>query len=390
MKAENVKIPFALQLCLDDVAWQNGADLRFKGQASRSGIPRYHQPEDYRILEEIGKAINMKIVCPLCLADWDKDNLLRGEVGITHDPYGWDQASKIDYDYAERCMAEMRKSEYMEFAYHGLLHGRYSESGELITETEYFDMKRVDGKAVYSFDPADFNHRLDLFERIYSSWGLDKKLRVFVSPCGAVNADDEMLGAVTKEVAKRGARYWLNVGFSFAEPVNEYNGVVCMKKGGNFNGKFVAWDAYDFDPKYLGDFTCQDAANLSGVFGLHWTNFLRYNPENNFERLDAWVDYFKRQSEVFGLMLSRDIEFSCNQAYFARYAKLETVAGGVKIDLSEVKNAAPEWLSNHFYISFEKGSLPVSCDGGRMEIYEEHGTFITYKVECNSDTVCFG
>ena len=68
MKAENVKIPFALQLCLDDVAWQNGADLRFKGQASRSGIPRYHQPEDYRILEEIGKAINMKIVCPLCLA----------------------------------------------------------------------------------------------------------------------------------------------------------------------------------------------------------------------------------------------------------------------------------------------------------------------------------
>ena len=79
-------IPQALILCLDDVGWHNGDDLRPEGMASRSGIPRYHHPLDYRMLAELGKAIDMKIVCPLCLGDWDKDNILRGEVGMTHKP----------------------------------------------------------------------------------------------------------------------------------------------------------------------------------------------------------------------------------------------------------------------------------------------------------------
>ena len=59
MLIEDVKIPFALQLCLDDVAWHYGADLRCIGQASRSGIPRYHQPEDYMVLEEIGRRLDI-------------------------------------------------------------------------------------------------------------------------------------------------------------------------------------------------------------------------------------------------------------------------------------------------------------------------------------------
>ena len=78
----NVKIPVALQFCFDDVGWDNGRDLRALGMASRSGIPRRHAIEDYKMLHEFGKALGQKIWAPLCLADWDKDNLLRGQVGI--------------------------------------------------------------------------------------------------------------------------------------------------------------------------------------------------------------------------------------------------------------------------------------------------------------------
>ena len=58
---EIVKIPIAGILQLDDVGWDNGRDLRLSGQASRSGLPRYHALEDYQLLHEIGKEINSSI-----------------------------------------------------------------------------------------------------------------------------------------------------------------------------------------------------------------------------------------------------------------------------------------------------------------------------------------
>ena len=384
---ERVTIPVAMQLCLDDVAWHNGADLRWKGQASRSGIPRYHAPEDYRMLEELGRAVNMKITCPLCLADWDKDNILRGEVGITHNPYGWDRASEIDYDYANACAEEMRRSEYMEFAYHGLLHGRYSEDGRLLTETEYFSKQIIDGKSVFSIDAADFAHRLDLFEHIYNSWNFGQKIRTFVSPCGVCNATLEQMHVITSEVEKRGVKYWLNWGFSFDEPFMMSDGVACLKKNGAFNGKPVPWDAYDFDPRYLGEFCAPDSESLTGIFGLHWTNFLHFNPENNLERLGAWVDYFKRQAETFGMMISRDVAFSANQMFFAEHAKLKTDSSECTVDISEVLAVAPKWLSKEFYISFKKDFLPAGCEGGEMELYEEHKDFNTYKISFTQSKV---
>ena len=44
---DNVKIPISYVIEMDDVGWDQGHDLRMLGQASRSGIPRYHTIEDY-------------------------------------------------------------------------------------------------------------------------------------------------------------------------------------------------------------------------------------------------------------------------------------------------------------------------------------------------------
>ena len=92
---ERVIIPTAMQITLDDLGWHDGRDLRFFGKASRSGLPRMHAVEDYKIVNELGRAINQKILGKLCLGDWDKDNILRGEVGLTHNPHNWDRVSVV-------------------------------------------------------------------------------------------------------------------------------------------------------------------------------------------------------------------------------------------------------------------------------------------------------
>ena len=44
---EGIRIPIALQVCFDDIGWDEGSDLRLRGQASRTGMPRRHVYEDY-------------------------------------------------------------------------------------------------------------------------------------------------------------------------------------------------------------------------------------------------------------------------------------------------------------------------------------------------------
>ena len=107
----SIKIPIAGILQLDDVGWDNGRDLRLKGQASRSGIPRYHALEDYQVLHEIGKEMNSSVFVALCLGDWDKENLLRGVAGATHNPNGWDRKSEIDIAKFEQYRDALEKSE---------------------------------------------------------------------------------------------------------------------------------------------------------------------------------------------------------------------------------------------------------------------------------------
>ena len=389
---ELISVPTALQLCLDDVGWHNGRDMRYIGQPSRSGLPRDHHPLDYNILAELGAAIDMKIVCPLCLGEWDKDNILRGEVGITHQPYTWDRASSIDLEYTKKCFDSLEGASHIEYAIHGLMHGLYGEDGSLIWEQEYFyPGKKVNGWKQRLFDLNDFCRRLDLFFKIYDSWGFSKNMRTFVSPCGAGKVNDETMSIMTNELASRGVRFWTNGSLGFDGNMKVYGKVACMKKMGNFHGKEVPWEAYDFDPSHITDLGSEDNPLRSNVIGMHWTNFLRFHPENNLERLPAWIDYFKRQSEVFDAMLSKDIAFTANQQFYRNYAAL-TVSEGegecrCEIDVSEALKQKNTELDNVFYVNIKHETRPVSCDGGEISLYEKHKVFDTYKIRHTKDKV---
>ena len=379
---DKIIIPVAFQLSLDDVGWHDGNDLREIGQPSRSGLPRYHHPLDYRMLAELGKALDMKIVCPLCLCDWDKDNFLRGEVGITHKPYTWDRASEIDLDYAQKCFCELESAEYIEYAIHGLAHGRYTEKGELIWEKEYFPPVDETKQSAY-LDSDDFNNRLDLFFKIYNSWGFSQKLRIFVAPCGMSKTNLDMMYDMAKILEPLGIRYWTNGSLPYEGILKTFGNIASIREvsGG------IPWNAYDFDPVHFTTFGSEGKPIRSGVWGIHWTNFLRFNPQNNLERLDAWVDFFRRQSEVFGAILSKDIAFAANQLYYKVFAKLSAEGNECVIDLSETQAQKNVKGNDVFYISFKNGLVPSSCEGGTIELYEKHTDFVNYKVTHHTDKV---
>ena len=379
---EKIIIPAAFQLSLDDVGWHDGSDLREIGQPSRSGLPRYHHPLDYRMLAELGRALDMKIVCPLCLGDWDKDNFLRGQVGITHKPYTWDRTSEIDLEYTRECFEELESAEYIEYGIHGLMHGRYTEKGELIWEKEYFPPVDQTKQATY-LDPNDFRNRLDLFFKIYDSWGFSQKIRSFVAPCGMGKTSLDMMYQMAEILEPLGIKYWTNGTLPYKGILKTFGNIASIRE---VSGD-VPWNAYDFDPKHMKVFGSEDKPINSGVWGIHWTNFLRFNPENNLERLDAWVDFFRRQSEVFGTILSKDIAFAANQLYYKVFATLESYENKCVIELSETEKQKNLKGNNVFYISVKNGLVPSSIEGGEIKLYEVHRDFINYEIKHNTSKV---
>ena len=388
----NVSIPVAIQLCFDDVGWQNGEDQRADlGLPARSGISRMHEPEDYLIIHELGKAINQKILAPLVLGEWDKDNLLRGKVGFSHNPSGWDRASEIDYEKTQKCFDILESSDYIEYAIHGVLHSCYTPEGKLITCKEYFRFgETVDGKeTMYLESEEEFNTRIELFYGIYNSWGFKKKIRTFVSPCGMKHADDATVCDLESRLSKLGIQYHTNYTFHFDDPIRVYSGITLMKKGCSYKkpGGILEWNVYDFDPKTFVPFVSPENFGGTNIIGLHWTNLLRYQPETNLERLPDWIEYFRRESETFGTMISRDIGFSATQQFYNKFANIEALNGKYVFDLCEVKKIKPSYCPDEFYVSFKNGTVPKSCVGGAFSLYEEHEEFKTYKITHTDKTV---
>ncbi|MBE6645481.1 MAG: hypothetical protein E7612_08945 [Ruminococcaceae bacterium] len=380
---DTVKIPLAGILQLDDVGWDNGRDLRLRGQASRSGLPRFHALEDYQVLHEIGKAMNSSVFVALCLGDWDKDNILRNVTGATHDPKGWDRASDIDIAKCEKYRDVLEDSEYIDYSIHGLLHGNYDKDGKLINEAEGFNIKRLEDGSYEKTLVSDeyFNEHLDAFMKLYETWGFKQPLTTYIAPCGMGGIKEEEFAHICKLLYDRGIRYWTNSGLPFDAPLKVYNGVACVKQTAESLKGFAApWDSYDVDPETFPQFLLEEKKHNSALLALHWTNVLRFNPKKNFEQVEPWVNYFKAQNEVFGYMTARNFEKSVNQLFYFWYADMTLDGNKCIIDLTEMDKNKIDRHENLFYISFKKGIEPKSISGGEISLYEEHREFNTYKI----------
>lgn len=378
-----IKIPVSFVLEMDDIGWDNGRDLRLSGKASRSGLPRNHALEDYQFLNRLSEATGKKLVGALVLADWDKDNILRGEVGITHDPYGWDRKNEIDLEKFSAYRDTLNEGKVDIFV-HGILHGRYAEDGALITEWEYTPYDKLTDKSMeFRFSEDDFRRRLDLYFKIYNSWGFNQKIRGIIFP-GGIRGGEEIRLRVCKVLKEYGITYW-SERFDFPETIRITDGVACFKWG--MNGNVIPWNAYDFDPSELGNFYIDGSDKNSCLRGSHWTNYLRFNPKKNFENIRVWEEYYNRQSEVFGSHLANNIDDGVNQLVHYEFAKIINTANGYDIDLSAVTNAGFPLFRREFLISLTKDEEPLSCIGGDIVLYEEKRGFNTYKITYDNSVI---
>ena len=383
-----IVLPVALQIVTDDIGWFEGRDIRCADGPSRTGMPRRHVAEDYAMLNAVGKAIGQKINAPFVIGEWDKKNRLRGMPHATYDEKGWDMASRIDYAEAERCFDVMESAEYLEYGFHGLMHG-YWKNGISLADQEFSYPRSLDYKTKYApsdwLTPVDNEYlesHIDAFFQIYEDWGFKKKIRSFTSPSSVQGGieDNRHMTAVMK---KYGMIYWSNQWRAVKSLCEVIDGVIFINKA--IKQQPLPWEAYGIDPDVLDIYSFEFNNGIDhaerAVYGSHWPNFLQFNPKRNMETLDAWTRHFRRQAEIFGLMLSKDIGFAASQAVYRKKSTIDFKKDGAVIDLSAVDRAGAIGLSDTFHVSIDKSLTPCGCKGASLSLYETHGEFITYALK---------
>jgi len=365
-----------MQMVIDDIGWMIGRDMRWEEEPSRTGMPRRHVLKDYVAINELGRAIGMKLKCPLVLGEWDKDNLLRNVPHSSKFGDKWDSSLYLDKDEAARCRDYINTAEYIEIALHGLLHDVWNE-GKLVGGSEYFFPEGFVKGAPEPLAPKGIiRQHLEAFMDIYRSWGFTKPIRSFVSPGGVGTGQSWKTGGLAEILADYGIKYWCNfeVGGSYV-----LNDIIVNDK----TIMFSPWESYDLDPDALPDVPLEKI----GIIGSHWPNYLRFNPDRNLDNLDAWARYFERQSERFGIILSKDIAFASYQQLYKYHAKMGLCGDNCTIDLTHADaQGAPDPLQP-LYISVKNDLVPQIGSGGTLTVYETHRDFTNYRINRSGEGI---
>ena len=372
---ENMIIPVGRAIIVDDVGWFNGEDERMKNGSARSAIPRFHTPSDVKALNAVAEGLGVKIGCSLVLGEWDKNNRLRNVPHVTANPDTWDAKGNMNMEYVEAYFETLEESAGLEYYVHGLMHAYYIE-GKLHTARQYYPtIFDKDGKDIgFVWLPQDeFRDMIELFYEIYNDWGFKKELKTFVSPCGCRGTvDDEGNIEYAKVLREFGMDYWANGWMNHKAHVDTIEGMITSK------GRCIApWNAYGINPKHLSPL---DKKSIDTHIGAHLANFIRYNPEDNFEYTDAWVKYFDENYNYFGSMLAKDNSESSSQTLYSKFAKVEKTADGYTIDLSAVDALCAVGLKNELFVSFKDGTSPRNVEGGTITLHDDRAGYKTYKI----------
>lgn len=373
MRPDSVTIPAALQIVVDDVGWMIGYDRRWEDEPSRTGMPRRHVLADYQMLGDLGQALDMKILCPFVIGEWDRGNRLRRLPDASKMGAKWDSAPYLRADEAAIFRDYLESCAYIELGLHGLLHDRWHH-GKLIGPREFYIPEGYVKGAPEKLAPEPvIRAHLDTYFDIYADWGFHQGIRSFASP-GSSYGDSWKTDDLARIIAGYGIRYWCNTGFD-----------ACLVRSGIIiNPKDITlapWEAYDLDPESLPDFEPDQA----GIVGAHWPNFLRFNPEKNDANLEAWTAFFKRQGERFGMILAKDFAFASHQQRIKRTARTCFRDHQFIINLSAVDQQRASGDDHPVYVSIRHGLVPAACSGGRIETYQVHRDFCHYAIHRTGD-----
>ena len=367
---------------VDDVGWFYGSDDRHLGMPSRSGMVRGHVAEDWQVINEIGRRIDQRIAGAMVIGEWDKNNRMRGKAHMTPNPDEWDAAATLNMREAERCFAQIEESEYIDIALHGLLHSYWDEEmGH--DDQQYYVRPRKGWSSTdrLALVPLDyFEDCVDTFLGIYSDWGFSRKITTFVSPGSAFGTIDDNRG-FAKVLKDRGIKYWTNYWSAVKSSCEIIEGITFLNKGVGD----IPWNAYDVNPAIVPSYAVSENDGVvqprGSVLGLHWPNLLRFDAMKNLENVDAWVDFYRRQAECFGIIISRDMAFAAKQALYEKYTVMDFAPKEIILDFTAVDSCGISDTGNTVYISLKNHLHPIECEGGRISLYETHIHFRTYAIE---------
>ena len=377
-----VKISLPFQTVVDDIGWFKCDDDRHIGMPSRTGMTRRHVAEDYTVINEIGKRIDQRICGAFVIGEWDIKNRLTGVPHMTKFPDRWDCGNTINLPEAKRCFEAIESSEYIDIAIHGILHSYWDE--ELGHDDQQYYIRPRKGytgsERIIPVSDGYFEKCIDKFMEIYNDWGFTKELTSFISPGSAYGPIDSSRG-FARILRDKGIRQWANYWSATKAPCEVIEGITFLNKGTGL----VPWNAYDVNPALINDYSIAEndgvVRPMGVIFGLHWPNYLRYDPEKNAESVDGWVSFYRRQANIFGILLSRDMRFAAHQALYARFTKVSYTDSEVILDLSDVDGSGAIDIGDDIYVSIHNKFSPLGCEGGEIALYESRSTFRTYRVK---------
>lgn len=382
---DRIKIPVALQIVMDDMGWHKGENGLKDGRPARTGINRDHEVEDYLVLEEIGKKLDMHLLCGFTIGEWDKDNVLRGMKHATWDEEGWDRASEIDYEKTQKFFEAIENSQHIDIAFHGTMHGYWENGDNFGNPRELYSYDLPEGATERRVDypvvpvSADyFEEHLEAWFKIYNSWGFTKPVESVISPA-SLYKDIEVPVSYAERAKKYGIKYWKNLWAEHDCLTSEFSGLIFL----NTHDDMVNWCDFDVNP--LTDarvpvFNEDGKPEVYSIMGCHWANFVCSNPKDNLKNVDKWVEFFKQQEKIFGRMLSKNIAFAAHQAQYHEYTKMTFADNVLTLDVTDVLNKDTISKCNEFYISVKNELQPKNVVGAKIEAYDKQADFTTYKI----------
>lgn len=374
-------IPNALQIIIDDLGWFVGKDDREWGGPSRTAMPRNHVAEDYLAVNELGRALGMKINCAFVIGEWDPDNRLKKLPHFSKYGEDWDNAKYLDKEEMKRVADAVNASEYIDLSIHGLMHGYYMDGTDNYDASDF--CYKINGK-IQMIPEKEVRDRLDAFFGLLDYHGINKKVTSYI-PSTAYYCYDE----ISKIMKDYGIDYicqpYSHTDFKGEEIpflVSMENGIILTDRR-NFieeEGFTRLVDILPWD-EWGSDFLALPKANC--IVGSHWPNYLHVDPKKSIELVPKNAEYFKSSAERWGAMMSKSLGFYSTQALYKRFAKAEETNGGFTIDVSDVPKARGSL--GKFYVSTREPVKEYS--GCTLSLYETRADHLIYEVTPTSNVI---
>ena len=380
MQEQNrIIIPESFLLVVDDVGWWLEGDKRYYVKVPDSAIAQGKRPyyfEDYRSLVEIGRALNMRVLCGFTIGEWDRDGLLARVPNSNMYGSKWTNAEVLEHP--ER-LDEVRdyvnsNAPYIEMAVHGLNHMYWDDNTGECKFAEYY--RNENGKRVM-LEPDVMRQHLDAWFEIYNRNGFKAHIDKLIPCCFFYNysqGDGEM-SYILKDY---GIKYISTPFGSMGYDTPEKPVMACTE-----NGILTTDRTSDLTPWYEVDAATPDTLK-SSYYGTHWPHFMAMDPADNMKTVARWVEYFKQYKNKFDVLCAADHVMGANQTFYRRFTRMvETAENCFTLDFAEAdaQGAAPDVVGNVVYLNVAKPlSLAAADDSCTVELWDAADEFRTYKL----------